>query len=92
MSENSTIIIGHKNPDTDSICSALGYEALKRALGEDGVMAARAGNINPQTDFVLRYFSKEPPVYLSDVYPKVKDVMTRDIASASCKAPLCSVI
>lgn len=92
MSENSTIIIGHKNPDTDSICSALGYEALKMALGEDGVMAARAGNINPQTDFVLRYFSKDPPVYLSDVYPKVRDVMTRDIASASCKAPLCSVI
>jgi len=92
VSENSTIIIGHKNPDTDSICSALGYEALKMALGEDGVMAARAGNINPQTDFVLRYFSKDPPVYLSDVYPKVRDVMTRDIASASCKAPLCSVI
>lgn len=90
--ENSTIIIGHKNPDTDSICSALGYEALKRALGEEGVMAARAGNINPQTDFVLRYFEKEPPIYLSDVYPKVKDVMTRDIASATCKAPLCSVI
>lgn len=92
MSEKSTIIIGHKNPDTDSICSALGYATLKQALGEEGVIAARAGNLNPQTDFVLRYFGKEPPVYLSDVYPKVKDVMTRDIASASGKAPLCSVI
>lgn len=92
MSEKSTIIIGHKNPDTDSICSAIGYEALKKALGDGGVIAARAGNINPQTDFVLRYFEKEPPVYLSDVYPRVRDVMTTDIASAPCKAPLCSVL
>src|SRR3990172_2463517 len=90
--ENSTIIIGHKNPDTDSICSALGYEALKKTLGEEGVIAARAGNINPQTDFVLRYFGIDPPVYLSDVFPKVRDVMTTDIVSASRKAPLCAVI
>lgn len=92
MKDKSTIIIGHKNPDTDSICSALGYAALKNALGEKGVVAARAGNINPQTDFVLRYFGKEPPVYLSDVYPKVRDVMTTDIASSSVNVPLCSVI
>jgi len=92
VSEKSTIIIGHKNPDTDSICSALGYEALKKTLGEEGVIAARAGNINPQTDFVLRYFGIDPPVYLSDVFPKVRDVMTTDIVSASRKAPLCAVI
>ncbi len=89
--DKKTIIIGHKNPDTDSICSALGYEALKKTLGEN-VMAARAGNINPQTDFVLRYFGKEPPAYIADVYPKVHDVMTTDIVSTSRKAPLCSVI
>lgn len=92
MNNKSTIIIGHKNPDTDSICSSVGYAALKKALGEADVIAARAGNINPQTDFVLRYFRKEPPIYLSDVYPKIRDVMTRDIASAPSKAPLCSVI
>lgn len=65
---------------------------MKKAAGEENVVAARAGNINPQTDFALHYFGKEPPIYLSDVYPKIKDVMTRDIASASSKAPLCSVI
>lgn len=90
--ENSTIIIGHKNPDTDSICSALGYAALKKAMGEKGVIAARAGNINPQTEFVLNYFKQDAPVYLSDVYPKVRDVMTRDVAIASRRTPLCTVI
>lgn len=90
--DRHTIIIGHKNPDTDSICSALGYEALKKAVGEEGISAARAGNLNPQTEFVLKYFGVEPPLYLSDVYPKVKEVMTRDIAAVSGKAPLCSVI
>jgi manganese-dependent inorganic pyrophosphatase len=92
VSEKSTIIIGHKNPDTDSICSAIGYAALKKALGEEGIIAARAGNINPQTAFVLRYFNQESPVYLSDVYPKVRDVMTTDIASAQKNSPLCTVI
>lgn len=92
LDSGSTIIIGHKNPDTDSICSALGYAALKKAMGEKGVIAARAGNINPQTEFVLRYFKQEPPVYLSDVHPKVRDVMTTDIATASRKTPLCAVI
>lgn len=92
MPDKTTIIIGHKNPDTDSICSALGYAALKKAVGEENVMAARAGNINPQTDFVLNYFETPPPIYLSDVYPKIRDVMTTDIVSASRKASLSSVI
>lgn len=61
-------------------------------MGEEEVMAARAGNINPQTEFVLRYFKKEPPLYLSDVHPRVRDVMTTDVAAASRHTPLCSVI
>jgi len=56
----TTYVIGHKNPDTDSICSALGYAALK---GE-GYLAARAGEINPETAFVLEHFGLTAPEFL----------------------------
>ena len=48
-----TIVIGHKNPDMDSICSALAYAHLKRVTGTPNVIAARAGNTNERIDFVL---------------------------------------
>ena len=70
-----TIVIGHRNPDMDSICAALGYARLKQLLGVPNVMAARAGNTNPRIDFVLAKFGVEAPVFLSDVSPRVSDVM-----------------
>src|SRR4051812_33325556 len=73
-----TIVIGHKNPDMDSICSALGYARLKQLLGMPDVIAARAGNTNDRIDFVLQKFGVEAPVFLSDVSPRVSDVMQRD--------------
>ena len=66
--------IGHRNPDTDSICSAIGYAYLKQQLGCDAV-AARAGKINPETKYALEYFQVDEPQLLTDVYPRVKDVM-----------------
>ncbi len=54
-----TIIIGHKNPDMDSICSALGYARLKQLLGVPDVVAARAGSTNARIDFVLEKFGVE---------------------------------
>ncbi|MEG6586343.1 putative manganese-dependent inorganic diphosphatase [Dendrosporobacter sp. 1207_IL3150] len=66
--------IGHRNPDTDSICSAIGYAHLKRALGEN-VVPARAGKINAETKFVLEQFGIESPKLLTDLYPRVRDVM-----------------
>lgn len=72
------IVIGHKNPDMDSICSAVGYARLKQLLGVPNVIAARAGNTNARIDFVLQKFGVEAPVFLSDVSPKVIDVMQRD--------------
>lgn len=72
------IVIGHKNPDMDSICSAIGYARLKQLLGVPNVIAARAGNTNARIDFVLHKFGVEAPVFLSDVSPKVCDVMQRD--------------
>lgn len=74
-------VIGHRNPDTDSICSAIGYCHLKKSMGIHAV-PARAGKINPETKFVLEYFNVEKPVLISDLYPRVKDVMQKDIVFA----------
>ncbi len=76
-----TIVIGHRNPDMDSVCSALGYARLKHALGWQDVVAARAGNLNERIQFVLEKFGVEPPVFLGDVTPQVRDVMTRGVVS-----------
>lgn len=65
--------IGHRNPDTDSICSAIGYAHLKRSLGEN-VEPARAGKINAETKYVLETFKMETPKLITDLYPRVKDV------------------
>ena len=54
-SKKPIYVIGHRNPDTDSICSAIGYAHLKQALGENAV-AARAGKINAETKYALEYF------------------------------------
>ena len=59
-----TYVIGHKNPDTDSICSAIGYAALKNALNPDSAQPARAGDLNPETSFVLEHFGLPEPEYL----------------------------
>ena len=65
--------IGHRNPDTDSICSVIGYAHLKQALGEN-VVAARAGKINAETKCALEHFQVEQPLLLTDLYPRVKDI------------------
>ena len=68
------IVIGHKNPDTDSICSALTYAELQRQRGVRA-RACRAGSLNDQTAFVLRHFGVKAPRLLTDVYPKISDIM-----------------
>jgi len=74
LPERSIYVIGHRNPDTDSICSAIGYAFLKQASGSNAV-AMRAGPLNPETRFVLGYFGLEPPELVYDLYPRVKDIM-----------------
>jgi manganese-dependent inorganic pyrophosphatase len=59
-------VVGHRNPDTDSICSAIAYAHLKHCLGEPNVRPARAGEINAETAFVLRYFEVPEPELLID--------------------------
>lgn len=70
-------IIGHKNPDTDSICSAIAYAYLKNQLEGDGYIAARAGQLNQETQYVLNYFQAEPPMYIADVMTQVRDIEMR---------------
>ena len=50
------MVIGHKNPDTDSICSAIAYAQFKRDVAGVAAVPYRAGNLNPQTSFVLEHF------------------------------------
>jgi manganese-dependent inorganic pyrophosphatase len=74
-------VIGHKNPDADSICSAVAYAAFKEASGHAGYVPARCGNSNARIDAILARFRTPLPLYLSDVYPRVDDVMVRDVHS-----------
>jgi manganese-dependent inorganic pyrophosphatase len=78
-----TIVIGHRNPDMDSICSAIAYAELKRKLGVQNVVAARAGNTNERIDLVLQKFGVPPPEFMSDVSPRVADVMETQIISVA---------
>lgn len=72
-------VVGHKNPDADAICSAIAYAALKEARGERGYVAARCGNSNARIDTILARFHQPLPHYLSDVSPRVHDLMTADV-------------
>lgn len=72
-------VIGHRNPDTDSICSAIGYAEFKRRTGMPEAVAARCGDTNDRIDFVLKTFGVPPPRFLADVSPKVSDVMERQV-------------
>jgi len=87
-----TIVIGHKNPDMDSICSALGYAELKRRQGHAGVVAGRAGNTNERVDFVLDRFGFEAPTFFADVSPRVEDVMAKDVITADAELPIYQAI
>lgn len=68
------MVIGHKNPDTDSICSAIAYAYLKNQISKTRHVAKRAGEINEETRYVLNKFSIAPPEYVSDVRTQVKDI------------------
>ncbi|HZR17314.1 MAG TPA: putative manganese-dependent inorganic diphosphatase [Verrucomicrobiae bacterium] len=75
------LVIGHRNPDTDAICSAIGYAEFKRRTGMPEAVAARCGDTNDRIDFVLRTFGVPPPRFIADVSPKVGDVMQAQVRS-----------
>lgn len=82
-----TYVIGHVNPDTDSIASAVGYAWLIRERDNDDVVAARAGPTNPQTTWVLKRLGLDPPMLLTDASPRF-DSVTRRLDTASPGSPL----
>jgi manganese-dependent inorganic pyrophosphatase len=69
--QSTVYVIGHKNPDADSVISAAAYARLKQAQGKANHIAARAGNVNPQTEYIFERFRMPLPVYLPDLIPKV---------------------
>ncbi len=71
--DKKILVIGHRNPDTDSICSAIVYAYLKQQLGLPAV-PARAGKINPETQFVLEHFGVPVPKLVDDLYPRLSDI------------------
>lgn len=73
--EKTVYIIGHKNPDTDAVVSAVGYAKLKNLLGYNEYKAARAGHLNPQTRYIFEKFGLTRPEYIPDLVPKVKYFM-----------------
>ncbi|WP_276981232.1 putative manganese-dependent inorganic diphosphatase [Johnsonella ignava] len=75
--EKKTIIIGHKNPDTDSICSAIVYAYFKEQTEKKTFEPARAGELNEETGFVLNYFGAEVPRLIKNVKTQVKDIEFR---------------
>ncbi len=72
-------IVGHKNPDTDSICSAIAYAYLKNQTGKEDYVPARAGQINQETQHVLNAFHVEAPIYLHDVMTDARDIDMNDV-------------
>ena len=73
-------VIGHKNPDTDSVCSAIAYAELKNRLANsDLYVPRRAGEINAETRFVLKQFQTDVPELVEDVGTQVRDIQIREI-------------
>lgn len=77
--KRSIFVIGHLNPDTDSICSAIAYAELKCKITGESYKARRAGQINSETTFILDYFGVKAPSYVSNVSTQVKDIEIREI-------------
>ena len=72
--KDTVYITGHKNPDTDSICSALAYANLKNRLGDSKAIPIRLGHVNQESQFVLDYFGLKAPAYKESMKLQIKDI------------------
>lgn len=81
-------VIGHINPDTDSVCSAIAYASLKRETTGQRYIAKRAGQINSETGFVLKRFGVTPPDYMGDVRTQVIDIDVERVAGVGADISL----
>ena len=76
---HKVVVIGHRNPDTESICSAIAYAELKNRTSTLVCEPRRAGKMNQETEFVLKKFGVTPPRMCTDVNPKIRDVDYREM-------------
>jgi len=81
-------VIGHRNPDTDSVVSAVAYAALKRVTGCPEARAARAGAVNPQTEYIFDRFGLELPEFIPDLLPKVEYFLSGPPRTVRADTPL----
>lgn len=79
QAKGTIIVIGHRNPDTDSVCSAIAYAALKNSAGGESYVACRAGELNRETAFVLQKFGVTEPSLCLDVRAQVQDLDIRPV-------------
>jgi manganese-dependent inorganic pyrophosphatase len=93
MNKTTVYVSGHKNPDSDSICSAYALAALRNITDpKESYLPVRCGNINNQTKFIFDFAEAEIPPLLKDIYPKVSDVMVRDVISVRIDDPVIKVL
>jgi manganese-dependent inorganic pyrophosphatase len=82
-------VTGHKNPDTDSIASAIGYAEFKNLIDPDNIYApARLGEVNSQTEWALKKSGAKNPKLIRHIMLRVKDVMHEDLVTANREDPL----
>lgn len=81
-------VIGHKNPDTDSICSAIAYANLKNKISDGTYIPKRAGEVNNETKYVLDYFGVESPAFIGHVGTQVRDVSIKATPTLSAELSL----
>ena len=82
-SKRPVYVIGHKNPDTDSICSAIAYSNFKTIMTGEKYLAMRAGAVNEETQYVLDYFGIDEPPVMGDVGSQVADIEIRKTEGVS---------
>jgi len=85
-------IIGHRNPDTDSVVAAASYARLKQALGQQEYIAARAGKMAPQTEYIFNRFKVSIPEYIPDLLPKVGYFMNGSCETVNEYTPLWNAV
>ncbi|MDR0512749.1 MAG: putative manganese-dependent inorganic diphosphatase [Treponema sp.] len=79
--KKKTYVIGHKNPDTDSVVSAAAYARLKQIQGHDNCLPARAGKLNSQTEYIFERFGVSVPQFLPDLIPKAEHYLAETMAT-----------
>lgn len=89
---HEVLVIGHRNPDTDSISSAIGYAEFKRRTDLPQAVAARCGDTNERIDFVLSTFQTSAPRFVADISPRIRDVMQTNVVSVSPKATVAEAL